>query len=168
MSLSQLTLLPEKNSHIRLSDRDIVSLFTNASRGVVDFEYMQNRKQTVDVIELMQIVGTEMGKFDAFFECVPDFKGSVQENTKCGSLDELDVAMKLVNFAKHYDYTLLPVDDYHLAAGFIKMPQYQRYWNDGAPQFASVRLCADFCQIFIMALGTKPVSQFQKRSGIWY
>ena len=166
MCLSELTFASEKLKQVYLSERYIVSLFTNASKGVVDMENTHNRKQIADVLELLQIVGREMGKIYPLFECVPNFKGSVQENTKCGSLDELDVAMNLVTFTEYFDSEIVSQRSVRFAAIQPKVPSCDRYFKDDPGYFAKVRLCVDFCQTFLKALGTKSVCQFLKRSGI--
>ncbi len=153
---------------ITLSDTDIASLFADANKGVVDLENMLHRKQIVDVFELLHIVGTEMGKNDPLFECVPNIKGSVQENTKCGSLNELDMGMALANFNEYFSTALVPSreDNSIIASIQRKTPSYGKYWNDNATYFSSVKLCADCCQNFMQALGTKSVSQFLERNSI--
>ena len=162
MSLSELILVSENNSDNPLFELDIVSLFTDANKGVVNLETTQHSRQIVDVIELLQIVGTEMGKIDRSFECVLDFKGSVQENTKCGSLDELDVAMYLVNFADRFDVGLEILRHSFIA----HIPSRGRYWNEECTRLASVKICTDFCRIFMKAIESKPLCQFLKQSGI--
>ncbi len=129
-----------------------------------------------------------MGRTESLFECVPCLKGSIQENTKCGKLDELDVSMKLVNFTKYCQIKLINLGDRqsNVVAAFgkgrgqwpnIKFSGDIRHINladhhdhDITDSFhiglASIEFCAAFCLLFMKTMDSQVVRTFIKENGL--
>ena len=125
---------------------------------------MPDRQDIVHcIIYLFQLIGTQMGKMDPLFECVPELKGSIQEYTKSGDLDEIDISMKLVNF-KNYFSVHISEDNIRNHANIT--PICDRYWISGTTDmFASVEFCADFWKLLLKALDTEVTRTYTKSNG---
>ena len=100
VSAVELSGIATKARALSFTTDDVKSLFRCRTRGIVRFSDKQHI--VLGVIHLLQLIGTEMGNMDPLFKCVPELKGSVQEYSKCGELDELDTSMKLVNFRDYF------------------------------------------------------------------
>ncbi len=161
MQLHQVEALRESLKQILFTEKDVVSLFTDEKRGVANVESKQHQYWIRTVIELLQIMGKEMGKAAPQFECEPDLKGSVQEYTKCAPLDELDVSMKLLNFTKLCGIELfqLPGNDNSLVGRLTLSPHI-------LTAFHSLKFCTDFWLFFVETLRNKTVVQFLNKTGL--
>ncbi len=149
---------------------DVSSLFKCSTRGVVNLSDKQH--VIIAVIGLLELIGTEMGRLNPLFECVPELKGSVLEYTKCRELDEVDMSMKLVNFRDYFSTHLFKKRNRIHAA--IRPKCYLKgicgqicspYWTDARIKlecFHSVEFCADFWQILLKALDTKATRAYTK------
>ncbi len=163
MNVAELSEITSKATEISFGTDDIVSLFMCSTGGVVNLHDKQHI--VVSLIYLLQLIGSEMGKMDPLFECVPELKGSVQEYTKCGELDEIDTAMMLVKFS---DYFTLQIreDGIKLCAKIEPILAHGRYWVSGKPDmFSSVEFCADFWQILLKTLDSETIRNYIKING---
>ncbi len=142
---------------------DIACLFRSIGVGIVSFLDMQH--VLISVMNLLQLIGNEMGIMDPLFGCVPELKGSVQENTKCGELDELDTSMKLVKFE---DYFCTHIYKHGIEMRAKIVPKAcNRYWICGeSGMFSSIEFCTDFWQILLKALGNEVIQRHIKRNGL--
>ncbi len=141
--------------HHSLNAENIALLFKDNRKGVANMK--QKQHLVVAIIEILYLIGAEMGNTDSLFECVPYLKGSVQEYTKCGKFDEIDTSMLLVNFADHFK-THLQRSNNSLSASVVS--ECGRYWESGNPELlSSVAFCADFWQLFVKALDTEAVRE---------
>ncbi len=100
MAIAELTTKTSEAKKMLFSTDDVASLFKCSTTGIVRLPDKQHI--VVSVMNLLQLIGTEMGKMDRLFHCVPELKGRVLEYTKCGELDELDISMKLVKFTDYF------------------------------------------------------------------
>ncbi len=157
--VSEITNRLEKNC---FATDDVAWLFKCSSVGIVSLRDKQHA--IVSVMNLLQVIGNEMGKTDPLFECVPELKGSVQENMKCGELDELDTSMKLVKFEDYFSIHILESGIKQIAE--IAPQVCNRYWISGErDMFSSLEFCADFWQIFLKALGNEVIRSHIKHNG---
>ncbi len=162
MTVAELTEKTNEAGKMLFGTGDVASLFTCSSRGVIRLPDKQHI--VVRVMHLLRLIGTEMGKIDPLFECIPELKGSVQEYTKCGELDELDTSMMLVKFA---DYFSVQHFEDNITTGANIAPLCNRYWISGkTDMFSSVEFCADFWQIFLKALDTEVTRTYIKSDSL--
>ena len=167
MQLQELQSLMEPLREISVVEKDIVSLFTDTDKGIVNLGSRQHQYWILTVIELLEIIGREMGKIDLLFECEPEVKGSVQEYTKCGALDELDVSMKLVNMDKNVEIKLHspPEDTHSLTARLTNLSE--RIWRRfRCFNTSSLEFCTTFWSVFTESLRRKRVVKFLNRTGL--
>ncbi len=155
-----------------LGTDDIAWLFKCSSMGIVSLPDKQHA--IVSIMNLLQLIGNEMGETDPLFECLPELKGSVQEYTKCGKLDELDTSMKLVKFGDYFCTHLHHYKDNLEMKAHIRLiaktapPVCIRYWisGDREDMFSSIKFCADFWQILLKALGNEVTQRHIKSNGL--
>ncbi len=170
MGLSDLSAVTESLNNTLVEDKTIQQLFLHISKGVARLDEQPYQHDVVSVLDLLLVIGFEMGKIDPLFQCEPYLKGSVQEFTKCGHLDEIDTAMKLVNFPRFFEVVLSRKagDPIKLAAGITQFLE-KRYWRlgkDEEEQFAVVEFCADFWNVFLRALQSETVREALLAAGI--
>ncbi len=167
MQLTRFQKLADAFRQISITEKDIVSLLKDHLKGVVDLDGQLYRDWIGSTIALLRIIGREMGKIDPMFECVPSLKGSIQECTKCGTMDEVDLSVKLVKFTQHFRISLLkyPNEAHGLDAKIT--PLSLMYWKTGTVHaFSSVEFCTDFWLCFMEALQTSAVRQYMKETGL--
>ncbi len=157
MTVAELSNMTNNTKDICVGAGDIASLFKCSTRGIVNLRDKQHI--VTGVIHLLQLVGHEMGKMNPLFECTSDLKGSVQEYTKCGELDEIDVSLKLVNFT---DYFNIQIRNDGIKVSAEIEPTCNQYWISG--RFASREFCADFWQILLKALDSEATRCYIKRN----
>ena len=161
IELSEILVINKANK-LFIDTCDIALLFRCSTNGIVHLYDKQNI--IFSVIHLLRLIGNEMGKLDPLFECIPDLKGSVQEYTKCGELDELDTSMKLVKFR---DYFSIHISEDGVKIDAVIAPECTRYWIPGKMgMFSGVKFCADFWQILLKALDTEVTRTYIKSNGI--
>ena len=162
MTVTELIKITTEAKKILFGTGDVASLFACNARGIVRLPDKQ--QIVVSVIHLLQLIGTEMGRMDPLFECVPELKGSVQEYTKCGKLDELDTSMKLVNFT---DYFSMHLSEYGIKIHAEITQTWNRYWISGErDRFSSIEFCADFWQICLKVLDTDVIRTYMKGNSL--
>ncbi len=166
MRPTQLSALAGHFRGTFLSDKDILALFQDCQTGLVELSRNSYVDQIVGLLELLHTVGREMGKMDPLFECLPELKGSIQEYTKCGTLDEVDISMKLVNFGNVFDIHLQNGRDHMIFAEISSMEKrYLKAGKNDKTQFSSIEFCAHYWLIFMKALATTAVTQCLVNSG---
>ncbi len=162
MTVTDVCEVITKAKKICFGTDDVVSLFKCSTRGIVSLSDMQHI--VVSVIHLLELIGAEMGNIDPLFECVPELKGSVQEYTKCGKLDELDMSMKLVKFSDYFSMEIR--EDTNHTFAWIESP-CNRYWISAeSDMFSSKEFTADFWQIFLKAIDTEVAQAYTKSTGL--
>ncbi len=159
MTFTELSEVTDEARKIVFMAGDIVSMFKCSIITLPD------KQHTVFcLVHLLHIIGTEMGKIDPLFECLPELKGSVQEYTKCGELDELDTSMKLVKFGEYFR-TCISKDGIKITAAIA--PLCSRYRISGeVDTFSSVEFCADFWRILLKALDTEAARTYMKSNKV--
>ncbi len=105
MTVTKLAEVMKKAKKLSFITGDVASLFKCSTRGIVSMPTKHHL--VIGIVNLLEVIGTEMGKINPLFECVPELKGSVQEYTKCGELDEIDTSMKLVNFQDNFNIGII-------------------------------------------------------------
>ena len=174
MTVTELSDVTNKAKGTCLGKDDVASLFKCSDSGIVSLP--DKKHIVVCVMHLLQIIGTEMGRMDPLFECVPELKGSVQEYTKCGELDDLDTSMKLVNFRDHF-VTFTTKNDISIVASIApkfsfwitgKATYNSLYWVNGElwMLFHSIKFCSDFWQLLMKALDTEVTRDYIKNNSI--
>ena len=164
MQTTNLQKLTETFPQIDFRNEDIRRIFQDPQIGLTDLKQSFNQQTIIAVMDLLQVIGTEMGKIDSLFECTPGIKGSIQENAKCGIMDELDTSMKLVNAAD-----LLKVNlETEESQTFCDLKSIcQRYLKfQGSEQFDSISFCADFWLLFLLAIDSEAVRSLLARRKI--
>ncbi len=159
----ELSKMTNMAKDISFDTDDIAWLFKCRSRGIVSLTDYQHIHAVINVIHLLKLIGSEMGKIDPLFECEPDLKGSIREYTKCGELDELDTSMKLVNFTDNFSINIAK-NGTELYASITSPTEPSPYWS--TDRFFSVLYCADFWQISLKALNAEATSSYSKGNGL--
>ena len=162
MTVAELSQMIKKADNIFFGNYDITALCKCNAKGIVLLSDKQHI--IISVIHLLHLIGTEMGRIDPLFECVPELKGSVQEYTKCGKLDEVDMSMKLVNFTDYFSI-YINGDNINIYAEIV--PECNRYWISGdRGMFSSIEFCADFWEILLKALHAEVTQAYIKSNGL--
>ncbi len=164
MQTNDLQKLMETFPQIDFRNEDIRRIFQHPHIGLTDLKQLCNQQRIVAVMDLLQAIGTEMGKIDPLFECTAGLKGSIQENAKCGIMDELDTSMKLVNATDLFTVSL----DTQESQTYCKLASInQRYLKfQGSEQFDSISFCADFWLLFLLAIDSEAVRLLLARQKI--
>ncbi len=154
-----------------LGTGDLADLLHHNGKGIINLYEKPNEWLIVMVLRLLQKIGDEVGKLDPMFAFVPSLKDSIQEATKCGWLDEMDMSIAFVNFTKYFDIDLQQADlgpaGHMLVAAVTPVKDEVRYWNsDGLPRFSSMQFCADFWKVFLDAMQKVTVQKCMKEMRI--
>ncbi len=172
LQLAQLTNLEDKCRKVVLSTGDLAEILRHKGKGIVNLYEKSNEWLIVMILRLLQKIGDEVAKLDPMFAFVPSLKGSIQEATKCGWLDEMDVSIAFVNFTKYFDIDLKHVDlglaGHTLVAAITPVKDEVRYWDysEGLQRFSSMQFCADFWEVFLDAMQKVAVQESMKEMRI--
>ncbi len=166
LQLRSLVSLAGKCREVLLGTRDLVEILRHKGKGIVNLYEKSNEWLIVMVLQLLQKIGEEVAKLDPMFAFVPSLKGSIQEATKCGWLDEMEVSIAFVNFTKFYEIILRQTDQL-FGAGITPLTDNVRHWNsEGLGKFFSTQFCADFWKVFLDAMQNVAVQKHMKEMRI--
>ena len=168
--LRQLTSLEEKCLWMFLGTGDLKHILCHKGNGIVDLYEKPNEWLIVMVLHLLQKISDEVATLDPMFMFRPSVKGSLQEATKCGLLDEMDASIVFVNFTKYFEIDIRELDlkttnHIHMSAARVTpLTKNARYWNwKGFKRFYSMQFCADFWKVFLDALQKIAVQNCMKK-----
>ncbi len=170
LKLHQLIGLEEKCLWTFLGTGDLREILCHKTKGMVDLYEKSNEWLIVMVLHLLQKISDEVATLDPMFMFRPSVKGSLQEATKCGLLDEMDVSIVFVNFTKYFEIDIRELDlkttnHIHMSAARVTpLTKNARYWNwKGFKRFYSMQFCADFWKVFLDALQKIAVQNCMKK-----
>ncbi len=164
--LRQLTSLEEKCLWVFLGTGDLKQILCHKGKGIVDLYEKPNEWLIVMVLLILQKISDEVEILNPMFTFMPSVKGSVQEATKCGWLDEMDVSIAFVNFTKYFEVDRQQTG-HVLISGVTPLSKNARYWNwKGLKRFSSMQFCADFWKVFLDAMQKVAVQKCMKEMRI--
>ncbi len=171
LQLHELESLEEKCLWMFLGTLHLKEILCHKGKGVVDLYEKANEWLIVMVLRLLQKITDEVAILDPMFAFVPSLKGSIQEATKCGWLDEMDVSIAFVNFTNYFEVDLKRIDlnntSQVLVAGVTALTKNARYWNwKELSRFSSMQFCADFWKVFLDAMQKVAVQKYMKEMRI--
>ncbi len=161
MSVEKLISVKQIFAESAFDNSKTRQIFHDRTTGVVRLEEKNREKCIITVLGLLHCIGLEMEKYDELFKCMPVLKGSILEQTKCGTLDEQDLSMKLVNFTKQFTLELAESKYVGLQGRVEKKPNCSMQFN-----FHSVQFCCKFWLQFLDAIRGDSVKEFLCKNSI--